>query len=89
MASRGLASAQGRGAAASAAPWFSRMNRASTSCLARSGPTRRGAHAGPPRVADARPPLGHGGVTPEGKIYTLMRQEGRSTGCTPSSSSST
>ena len=61
MASRGLASAQGRGPPRCAAPWFSWMNRASTSCLARSGPTRRGAHAGPPRVADARPPLGHGG----------------------------
>ena len=62
MASRGLASAQGRGPPRCASPWFSWMNRASTSCLARSGPYRpRGAHAGPPRVADARPPLGHGG----------------------------
>ena len=76
-ARRGLASAQARQRpAASTAPWFSWMNRASTSCLARSGPTHTEGHTPVLHEWQTRDHLSvMGGVTPEGKIYTLMPPE--------------
>ena len=35
----------------------------------------RGPDAGAAAQADARPPVGHGGMTPAGKLYTLVRQK--------------
>ena len=77
MASRGLGLGSRQRPAASAAPWFSWMNRASTSCLARSGPDVPEGHTPVLHEWQTRDHLSvMGGVTPEGKIYTLMRQEG-------------